>query len=154
MRDFRSGLGANGAGFKVRFIRRLRVDEAKVSKLVGEWAVARIKERTRRGIGSDGRPFKPYEESTRKRDGSRGRVDLDKDGRLLGALRVLKAAPGLGGLDIRIGVTSDLERLAGYLHNGTRHMDARPWLGLTREDLRDLAAFLEKRNVFREVAGS
>lgn len=143
----------NRAGISVRIVRSLRVDGDKVAKLIGEWAVERIRRRTREGMGADGRPFAAYKPSTRKREGS-VRVDLDNDGDLLRSLRVLRATMGPRGVDIRIGVRSDLERLAGFLHYGTKHMRPRPWLGLTREDLEDLDRYLEKHNVFKEVRGS
>lgn len=155
MRDFRgSGLGSSGAGIKVRVVRSLRVDNDKVARLIGDWTVERIRERTRRGVSSEGRPFTPYRDSTRKREGAAGRVDLDKDGALLRSLRVLRAVATRQGFDVRVGVSSDLEKLAGFLHYGTRNMAPRPWLALSREDLRDLDTYLERRNVFREVPGS
>lgn len=68
------------------------------------------------------------------------RVDLTGDGSMLATLEVV-VQPTTTGLSVIVRPSSTHMRQATYLHRGTPHMPARPWLGMSPRDWLALQRF-------------
>jgi hypothetical protein len=100
----------------------------------GEQAANGIRERTRRGIDEDGRPFAPGA------DGQR--VDMSASGRMLNDLTVLEAT----NYSLKIGFKTDPSARIAALHDaGTSRMPSRRFLGLSAAMVDGLVRFLKAR---------
>ncbi len=96
----------------------------------GDLIVQLIKERTARGTSLTGRPFVPYAPSTvraRQAQGLGITPDLLHSGKMLASLGATVQA-GRVHIAIRDG---ERAKVAQLLTTGTRHMGARPFIGLT-----------------------
>ena len=95
----------------------------KQTKVVGEAIKTLILRRTSRGIGADGKQFKPYDRDYAEEKGT-SKVTLRASGKMLNSLTVKVGAKG------------------GTIVSGADYaafVDAiRPWLALSREDLEEL----------------
>jgi len=83
------------------------------------------------------RPFAPYAVPGPQ---AGQRVDLSGDGSMLASLEVI-VRPTSEGLAVTVRPSAQHLRQATYLHRGTPHMPARPWLGLSPRDLLALQRF-------------
>jgi phage gpG-like protein len=108
----------------------LRFWSREQSAAVGRRIVDRIRERSLRGIGADGVPFRPYSPDYDRADTAR--PDLRDTGRLLGALQVIEATEA-GALVEAPGVPY------------AAAVDARrPFMGLAPDDARDLDELVDQ----------
>lgn len=105
----------------------------------------RILERTSRGLSANRRAFAPYAERTRAGKARRGRragvVTLADSGEMLAAMT--------GSVQRGLGVIYFNARTAGqralWLHEGTRHMPARPFLDASRSERDEAAKMIAAR---------
>lgn len=142
------------------------IDAKAAEKVIRGYVVGAILERVARGLDTRGKPFRPY---SREYVGTlrAGREDLDVDLRLTGGLLnsvkvrassttatsvSVTVAPDTGGSRRvvprggRMRRTSDggpPHNVLGYwIHHGTATMPARPWLGLSPDQVKELHKLL------------
>jgi len=149
-----------------------KFDASKVEKLIRAFVPGTIVRRTSKGISSMGSSFAPYRESYRQalqRGGEDPSVDLRLTGGLLNSVKVTSidvssnslrftiapdagTSPSVslaGGRAKRTGGRSPPHNVLGYwIEHGTANMAARPWLGLTPDEERQLAVLLDKAKLF------
>lgn len=128
--------------------------EGKMVEEMGAMAVEAIKERTRRGIDVDGKPFPPYSESYRREKAASKGGFAAVGGSLLDAIRFRRTGKNSGVIEIadrKIGKLS-ARRLAQIHINGEGKMPRRAFFGWrtgSPEDrkLRRKAAELLRRSI-------
>lgn len=103
-----------------------------------------IRARVTRGLDIRDRPFAAYDAEYARVVG--GRVDLDA-GAAGGLLSTLRVTLRTVGDVVAVSVMPDPPHMqvGVYLHRGTKHMPARPWLGLSPRDVLALRARLSVR---------
>lgn len=149
-----------------------KFDGAKAAKLIAGFVPGAILRRTDKGIDAKGNAFASYKPSYRDTlaaMGEDGKVDLRLTGGLLNSIKARQTtvtadgvavviAPDTGtspqvyasdGKAKRSGKRGPPHNVLGYwLHHGTPTMQARPFMGLTPEQERELYQILAKAKVF------
>lgn len=149
-----------------------KFDGQKAGKLIAGYVPGAILRRTDQGLDIKGSPFAPYRPAYRDAlaaMGEDGKTDLRLTGGLLSSVKArsiettpdgvrVTIAPDTGtspqvyaadGKAKRSGKRGPTHNVLGYwLHHGTPTMQARPFMGLTPEQERDLLALLTKARVF------
>lgn len=150
----------------------VRFDADKAIRLISGYVPGAILRRTAQGVDANGKPFAPYTASYRATLGKMGE-DVSEDLRLTGGLmnsvkvrekRVTAAgvevviAPDTGtspqvsprnGKAHRTGDRGPPHNVLGYwLHHGTPHMRARPFMGLSPEQQTELNRILAKARLW------
>lgn len=154
----------------------IKLDVAGLTKKLAPAILGRVLERTAKGIGSDGKPFRAYAPMTRERYTLMGEdastVDLRLTGGLLNSVHLkstltsptsatLVFGPDTGtsatvappekgrARAVRTGDRGPPHNLLGlWIHNGRGRMPPRPWLGLSPDDKKWVRALILKLGVF------
>ena len=139
----------------------------KEAKVVGEFVMGEIRERTQAGKSVSGKRFASYKPSYlkyRQKHERRSRVNLTFTGAMLGSCNVRKASlvnsgGSFGGFRVAIGPSATQmpnyegagtrppnNFIAYVLQYGTKHMLPRPWLGLPKKGkvAKDVALIMGK----------
>ena len=149
-----------------------KFDGQKAGKLIAGYVPGAILRRTDQGLDIKGNPFAPYRPSYRDAlaaMGEDGKTDLRLTGGLLNSVKArsiettadgvrVTIAPDTGtspqvyaadGKAKRSGKRGPPHNVLGYwLHHGTPTMQARPFMGLSPEQERELLALLTRARVF------
>jgi hypothetical protein len=149
-----------------------KFDASKVEKVIKAFVPGAIIRRTSKGISSTGSSFAPYRESYQqalRRGGEDQAVDLRMTGGLINSIKVVSidvsanslrfviapdagTSPSVslaGGRAKRTGGRSPPHNVLGYwIEHGTSQMAARPFMGLTADEERQLATLLDKAKLF------
>jgi len=149
-----------------------KFDGAKAGKLIAAFVPGAILRRTDQGRSSIGAAFAPYRQSYREALAAMGedqKVDLRLTGGLMNSIKarsIEASADGVrvtiapdagtspavhaaGGKAKRSGDRGPPHNVLGYwLHHGTPHMAARPFMGLTPDQERELYQLLVRAKIF------
>jgi hypothetical protein len=160
------GITTKRSGTPVKF------DAEKAAKVIGAFVPGAILRRTDQGISSTGQAFASYSQSYRERLASMSedqKIDLRLTGGLMNSIKVrdkritsqgveVVIAPDTGaspqvsprnGKAHRTGKQGPAHNVLGYwIHHGTSTTPARPFMGLTPEQERELNVLLGKAKVF------
>lgn len=136
----------------VEYKSHLEVDHVAMAKEAGRYSVNAIVERTNNGIGANNRPLG---------------TDLWETGQLLGSVTVRNIRHDGPRTSVEVGPDSSLHvgsspargrsltniALGSILHHGSKHIRARPWVHLTRRQLKQLAQHLMRKFWLRSKPG-
>ena len=160
------GITTKRSGTPVKF------DAEKAAKVIGAFVPGAILLRTDKGISSTGQAFASYSDRYRRqlqRMGEDQKIDLRLTGGLMNSVKVREKRISANGVEVvvapdtgtspqvtprngkahRTGERGPPHNVLGYwLHHGTATMPARPFMGLTREQERELNVLLGKARVF------
>ena len=149
-----------------------KFDASKVEKLIKAYVPGAIIRRTAKGISSTGSSFAPYRESyvaALRRGGEDTSVDLRLTGGRINSIKVVSVDVSANSLRFTIAPdagTSPAVTLAGgrakrtsgrspphnvlgyWIEHGTADMPARPFMGLTKEQEKELATLLDRAKLF------
>jgi hypothetical protein len=150
----------------------VKFDAEKAAKVIGAFVPGAILRRTAQGTDANGEAFKPYAPSYRRTLGKMGEdqsVDLRLTGGLMNSVKVrgkslsadgvsVTVAPDTGtsaqvapvkGRAKRTGERGPPHNVLGYwLHHGTAHMRARPFMGLSPAQRDQLNMLLAKAGLW------
>lgn len=147
---------ARGA-FKVKFETHVEFDPTMASNRQFSAIVEQVVERTRAGGASTGQTLAAYRDPPR----STGAPDLTDSGALLDSLTVLKVKRKKGKASAEIGFPNTPHprsrlshaELALIHHTGRGRVTARPFVGLTAEQVRKVASAVAAVAIAREKRG-
>jgi hypothetical protein len=154
----------------------IKLDVQTLAKKIAPAIIGRVLERTAKGIGSDGKPFREYAPMTRERYRDMGESADNADLRLTGGLLnsvhlkstyqsatgvLLVFGPDTGtspqvappekgkARAVRTGERGPPHNLVGlWIHNGRGRMPARPWLGLSPADNEWVRQLIQRTGIF------
>lgn len=160
------GITTKRSGTPVKF------DAEKAAKVIGGFVPGAILRRTDKGISSTGQAFASYSHSYRERLAAMSedqKIDLRLTGGLMNSVKVREKRISANGVEVvvapdtgtspqvtprngkahRTGERGPPHNVLGYwIHHGTATMKARPFMGMTREQERELNMLLGKARVF------
>lgn len=160
------GITTKRSGTPVKF------DAERAARIIGGFVPGAILMRTDKGISSTGAAFASYSQSYRDRLAAMSedqKIDLRLTGGLMNSVKVRDKRLSTNGVEVviapdtgtspqvsprkgkahRNGKRGPPHNVLGYwLHHGTARMPARPFMGLTPEQERELNALIAKARVF------
>ena len=160
------GITTRRSGTPVKF------NAEKAARVIGAFVPGAILLRTDKGISSTGQAFASYSDRYRRqlqRMGEDQKIDLRLTGGLMNSVKVREKRISANGVEVvvapdtgtspqvtprnnkahRTGERGPPHNVLGYwIHHGTATMPARPFMGLTREQERELNMLLGKAKVF------
>ena len=146
-----------------RLIKRLdtlrqQYDISDMMEGVAQLMLRRTQQRFDRQVDPEGNPWAPLAPSTlvRRRKGYAGKPPLVRTGALRGAIAIIKGGTGSvftnTGAGFRIGVQNpDIAAYAAVQSRGSRHVPARPFLGVSDLDVRAVDGFIRRRVIQAEA---
>lgn len=150
----------------------VRFDADKAIRLISGYVPGAILRRTAQGIDANGKPFAPYTASYRERLAAMSedqKIDLRLTGGLMNSVKVREKRITAAGVEVviapdtgtspqvsprngkahRTGDRGPPHNVLGYwLHHGTPHMRARPFMGLSPEQQTELNRILAKAKLW------